>query len=73
MDPNMLASDQAPSRSTIIDLALQIGLVGLLVYACSRSYRLLSTSYCGLESWRLCCILCISAWPSGSVIAGRRC
>ena len=32
----MPKSDQAPSRSTIIDLALQIGLIGLLVYACSR-------------------------------------
>ncbi len=36
MDPNMPEFDQAASRSTIIDLALQIGLVGLLVYACSR-------------------------------------
>ena len=36
MDPNVLKSDHAPSRSTIIDLALQIGLIGLLVYACSR-------------------------------------
>ncbi|MGA8759936.1 MAG: AI-2E family transporter [Stellaceae bacterium] len=36
MDPNMLKSDHASSRSNIIDLALQIGLIGLLVYACSR-------------------------------------
>ena len=36
MDPNMPESDQAPSQSTIIDLVLQIGLIGLLVYACSR-------------------------------------
>src|SRR5689334_19814947 len=35
MDPNVLNSDHAPSRSTM-DVALQIGLVGFLVYACSR-------------------------------------
>src|SRR5689334_25084475 len=36
MDPNVLDSDHAPSRSTILDVALQIGLIGVLVYACSR-------------------------------------
>ena len=36
MDPNVLNSDHPPSRSTILDLALQIGLIALLVYACSR-------------------------------------
>ncbi|HKM74123.1 MAG TPA: AI-2E family transporter [Stellaceae bacterium] len=36
MDPNVPNSDHAPSRSTVLDLALQIGLVGFLVYACSR-------------------------------------
>jgi hypothetical protein len=36
MDPNVPNSDHTPSRSTILDLALQIGLIGLLVYACSR-------------------------------------
>ena len=36
MDPNVLKSDHAPPRSTILDVALQIGLIGLLVYACSR-------------------------------------
>ena len=36
MDPNVLNSDHASSRSTLLDLALQIGLVGFLVYACSR-------------------------------------
>src|SRR3984893_7803735 len=36
MDPNVLKSDHAPSRSTILDIALQIGLVGFLIYACSR-------------------------------------
>ena len=35
-DPNVLNSNHAPSRSTILDLALQIGLIALLVYACSR-------------------------------------
>src|ERR1700757_2669880 len=36
IDPNVPNSEHAPSRSTILDLALQIGLVGFLVYACSR-------------------------------------
>ena len=36
MDPNAPDSDDAPSRSTILDAALQIGLLALLVYACSR-------------------------------------
>ena len=36
MDPNVLKSDHAPWRSTILDVALQIGLVGFLVYACGR-------------------------------------
>jgi predicted PurR-regulated permease PerM len=36
MDPNAPNSDHAPSRSTILGAALQIGLVALLVYACSR-------------------------------------
>ena len=36
MDPNVPNSDHSPSRSTVLDLALQIGLVGFLVYACSR-------------------------------------
>src|ERR1700719_5345445 len=36
LHPNVLKSDQAPSRSTILNIALQIGLVGFLIYACSR-------------------------------------
>jgi predicted PurR-regulated permease PerM len=36
MDPNVLKSDHAPWRSTILDVTLQIGLLALLVYACSR-------------------------------------
>ena len=36
IDPNVLNSDHAPSRSAILDVALQIGLVAFLVYACSR-------------------------------------
>ena len=35
-DPNVPNSDHAPSLSAIMDVALQIGLIGLLVYACSR-------------------------------------
>ena len=36
IDPNVLNSDHATSRSSVLDLALQIGLVGFLIYACSR-------------------------------------
>src|ERR1700745_4411414 len=36
MDPNVLKSDHAPWRSTTLGVALQIGLVGFLVHACSR-------------------------------------
>ena len=36
IDPNVLKSDHAPWRSTILDVALQIGLVGFLIYACGR-------------------------------------
>jgi predicted PurR-regulated permease PerM len=36
MDANPPNSDHAPSRSIMLDAALQIGLVALLVYACSR-------------------------------------
>jgi len=36
MESNVLSTNHAPSRSTTVDIALQIGLVALLVYACSR-------------------------------------
>jgi predicted PurR-regulated permease PerM len=36
MDPNAPNSDHAPSRSAVVDVALQIGLIALLLYACSR-------------------------------------
>src|ERR1700730_3850753 len=36
IDPNVPNADHMPSRSTVLDVALQIGLVGFLVYACSR-------------------------------------
>src|ERR1700730_8086412 len=36
MDQNALSTDHASSRSAILDVALQIGVVALLVYACSR-------------------------------------
>src|SRR5271165_822268 len=36
IDPNVPNSDHAPSRSTVLDIALQIGLVGFLIYACGR-------------------------------------
>lgn len=36
MDPDAPNFGDTPSRSTILNAALQIGLLGLLVYACSR-------------------------------------
>src|ERR1700741_421130 len=36
IDPNVLNSEHVPSRSTVLDVALQIGLGGFLIYACSR-------------------------------------
>jgi hypothetical protein len=35
-DPNVSNSERVPSLSAILDVALKIGLIGLLVYACSR-------------------------------------
>jgi predicted PurR-regulated permease PerM len=81
-DPNVLNSDHAPSRSTVLDLALQIGLVGFLVYACSRyispfSDLLIWSAILAVMLYplhlRLAVRRCISGWPSGSAIAGRRC
>jgi predicted PurR-regulated permease PerM len=36
MDPNPSNSGNAPSRSTMLDTAIRIGLVAVLVYACGR-------------------------------------
>src|SRR6266446_5912509 len=36
MEPNTSNSDHVPSRSTILETVLQIGLIALLVYFCSR-------------------------------------
>ena len=36
IEPTPLNSDHPPSRSATVDVALQIGLIALLVYACSR-------------------------------------
>ena len=36
MDPNVPTPERAPSLLRMLDAALQIGLVGLLIFACSR-------------------------------------
>ncbi len=36
MDPKTPNSDHPPSRSAVVDIALQLGLIALLVFACSR-------------------------------------
>ena len=68
-----LHSDRAPSRPTMFDAALKIGLVALLVYACSRIILPLFD----VLLWSA--ILAVMLYPlhlrlrSDSAIAGRRC
>ena len=57
MDPNAPNSDHAPSRSTMLDAALQIGLVALLVYACSR----IILPFTGILLWSA--ILAVMLYP----------
>ena len=57
MDPNAPNSDHAPSRSAILDVALQIGLIALLVYACGR----IILPFSGLLLW--------SANPGGDAVS----
>jgi predicted PurR-regulated permease PerM len=57
MDPNAPNSDHAPSRSTMLDGALQIGLVALLVYACSR----IILPFTGILLWSV--ILAVMLYP----------
>ena len=73
MDPNVPNSDHEPSRSTVLDVALQIGLIGFLVYACSRYI----SPFSDLLIWSAILAVMLYPlhlrWPSGSAIAGRRC
>jgi predicted PurR-regulated permease PerM len=57
MDPNPPNSDRAPSGSSMIDAALQIGLVALLVYACSR----IMLPFTGILLWSA--ILAVTLYP----------
>ena len=57
MDPNAPNSDHPPSRSAILDVALQIGLIALLVYACSRFIL----PFSGLLLWSA--ILAVMLYP----------
>ena len=57
MDPNAPKSDHAPARSTMLDTALQIGLVALLVYACSR----IILPFTGILLWSA--ILAVMLYP----------
>src|ERR1700719_5341537 len=66
MDPNVLKSDHAPSRSTILDIALQIGLVGFLIFACSRYI----SPFSGLLIWSA--ILAVMLYPLHLRLAVRR-
>jgi predicted PurR-regulated permease PerM len=57
MDPNAPNSDHAPSRLTMLDAALQIGLVALLVYVCSR----IILPFTGILLWSV--ILAVMLYP----------
>ncbi len=57
MDANAPNADHAPSRSTMLDAALQIGLVALLVYACSR----IILPFTGILLWSA--ILAVMLYP----------
>lgn len=57
MEPNAPNSDHALPRSTMLDTALQIGLVALLVYACSR----IISPFTGILLWSV--ILAVMLYP----------
>src|SRR5580765_74294 len=57
MDPNTTNSDQGPSRSSILDVALQIGLVDVLVYVCVR----IISPFGGILLWSA--ILAVMLYP----------
>jgi len=57
MDPNRPNSDHTPSRSTMLEAALQIGLAALLVYACSR----IISPFTGILLWST--ILAVMLYP----------
>ena len=65
MDLNTPKSDHAPSRSTMLDTALQIGLVALLVYACGR----IILPFTGILLWSA--ILAVMLYPLHLRLAGR--
>ena len=57
MDPDAPTSDNAPSRSTLLDTALRIGLVALLIYACGR----IILPFAGILFWSV--ILAVMLYP----------
>jgi predicted PurR-regulated permease PerM len=57
MDPIAPNSDHAPSRSIMLDAALQVGLVALLVYACGR----IISPFTGILLWSV--ILAVMLYP----------
>jgi len=57
MDPDAPTSDNAPSRSILLDAALRIGLVALLIYACGR----IILPFAGILLWSV--ILAVMLYP----------
>jgi predicted PurR-regulated permease PerM len=65
MDLNTPDSDQAPPRSTMFDVALKIGLIALLVYACGR----IILPFTGILLWSA--ILAVMLYPLHLRLVGR--
>ena len=65
IDPNAPDSDHPPSRSASVDVALRIGLVALLVYACGRFIL----PFSGLLLWST--ILAVMLYPLHLRLAAR--
>ena len=65
MDPNAPNTDHTLSRPTMLDAALQIGLVALLVYACSR----IMLPFTGILLWSI--ILAVMLNPLHLRLAAR--
>ena len=65
MDPNVTTSERAPSLLRLLDAALQIGLVGLLIFACSR----IILPFTGILLWSV--ILAVMIYPLHERLVAR--
>ena len=74
IDPNAPDSDHPPSRSASVDVALRIGLIALLVYACAdvSDAELASTLEIGWSEDGLKALLLINDQPHAAFDFSRR-